>query len=185
MSIDARRGIILVTGAQAAGKSTVGRLLAERFDRGAFIEGDVMWKLVVSGRVDMSPEPSEEALRQFDLRITNGALLAGSLFDAGFTAVHAEIVMEHGLPRYVGKVHGRPLFIVMLRPSPEVIAERERGRGSSAYRDWPSVAEGVAAFYEAIEATPKLGLWVDSSDQSPEETVDEIIDRVWDEGRVG
>ena len=47
---------MLVTGIQAAGKSTVGRILAERFERGAFVEGDLMWKLIVSGRVDMTPD---------------------------------------------------------------------------------------------------------------------------------
>ncbi|MGH9199279.1 MAG: hypothetical protein ACRD1T_26565 [Acidimicrobiia bacterium] len=37
----AETSAVLVTGIQAAGKSTVGQLLAERFDHGAFIEGAV------------------------------------------------------------------------------------------------------------------------------------------------
>jgi len=32
--------------------------------------------------------------------------------------------------------------------------------------------------------TPRIGLWLDSSDQTPEETTDEILDRAWDAARV-
>lgn len=184
-ALDSRCGIFLITGAQAAGKSTVGRLLAERFDRGAFVEGDVMWKLVVSGREDMTLEPTEEAVRQLELRYRNGAMLADSLFESGFTAVHSEIVMEHGLPLYAQLVRNRPLYIVMLCPSVEAVVARERAREKTAYAGMgTTLEEAVERFYEGIESSPRLGLWVDSSDQSPDETVDEIMSRVWDEGRI-
>lgn len=179
-ALDARRGVFLVTGAQAAGKSTVGRLLAERFDRGAFVEGDLMWKLVVSGAEVMTPEPSEEALRQYELRLRHGAMLADSLYEAGFTAVHADVVIGEQLAAYPGWVRHRPLYVVMLSPSPEAVLARERGRGSNAYRDWPSVEQGVADLCGAAERSPRLGLWVDSSGQTPGQTVDEILQRVWD-----
>ncbi|MGI6083025.1 MAG: hypothetical protein ACOYEP_09165 [Limnochordia bacterium] len=62
---------------------------------GAFVEGDLMWKLIVSGRVDMTPDPESEAVRQLQLRYRNGALLVDSLVSAGFTAVHVDIVLGH------------------------------------------------------------------------------------------
>lgn len=37
-----RKPIILITGIQAAGKSTVAQLLAQRFERGVHVEGDVL-----------------------------------------------------------------------------------------------------------------------------------------------
>jgi chloramphenicol 3-O-phosphotransferase len=186
---DPRRAIILVTGIQAAGKSTVARALTERFDRGAFIEGDVLWKLIVSGRVDMTPDPSDEALRQLHLRYKHGAMLADSFLEAGFTAVHCDIVVERDLERYVEWVRGRPLYVVVLRPSTSAVAARERARGSSAYRDWmagsKSLEEAVGEFQRWLDNTPRLGLWIDSSKQSPMETTDEIMRRVWDEGLIG
>lgn len=41
--------IIVVTGVQGAGKSTVGRLLGERFERGAHIDADTVQSMIVSG----------------------------------------------------------------------------------------------------------------------------------------
>ena len=42
----------------AAGKSTVARLLASRFERGVHLEGDFFRRSVVSGRAEMTPEPT-------------------------------------------------------------------------------------------------------------------------------
>jgi hypothetical protein len=183
---DARRGIFLITGAQAAGKSTVGRLLSERFDRGAFVEGDLMWKLIVSGAEDMGGEqPSAEAERQYLLRLRHGAMLADSLYENGFTAVHSDIVMGESMHPYIGMVRNRPLYVVMLYPSVQSVVAREGARDKMAYRDLGSTLEdAVRTFYGWIDATPRIGLWLDSSDQTPDETVDEIMARAWDEALV-
>jgi len=60
--------VYLITGPMAAGKSTVARLLASRFARAAHLEGDIFRRSIVSGRVEMTPEPSPEALAQLRLR---------------------------------------------------------------------------------------------------------------------
>jgi hypothetical protein len=161
-------------------------LLAERFDRGAFIEGDLMWKLVASGAEDMGgDEPSDEAVRQYMLRLRHGAMLADSFFENGFSAVHSDIVMGDSLRPYLVMVRSRPLFVVMLYPSRAAVVARERARTSRAYRDLgPTLEDAVDTFYGWIDATERIGLWLDTTDQTPEETVDEIMDRVWDEGHV-
>jgi adenylylsulfate kinase-like enzyme len=56
--------VVLVTGIQAAGKSTAAQLLAERLPRSVHVRGDLFRRMVVNGRADMTPEPSIEALRQ-------------------------------------------------------------------------------------------------------------------------
>ena len=178
---------VLVTGVQAAGKSTVGRLLAERFEYSAFIEGDDMWRLIVRGRVDMSPDPDPEAIRQFELRLKHGAMLVDSLVDAGFTAVHADLVFEGFLRQYIAWVRSRPLRVIVLAPSVHAVVEREKRRGSNAYGDWITAYGGlegaVREFHRSLQLTPRVVLWIDSSDQSPEQTVDEIIAR-WDEALI-
>ena len=66
----------------------------------------------------------------------------------------------------------------MLRPSVEVVAERERQRtattGKVAYRPGEMT---VADLDAAVAETPLIGLWLDTSELSPEETVAEIVSR--------
>ena len=57
---ESRRGrLFLVTGAQAAGKTTVAQALARRLERAVAIDGDVFDHMVVSGRdpYDEPPRP--------------------------------------------------------------------------------------------------------------------------------
>ena len=47
-------------------------------------------------------------------------------------------------------------------------------------REWT-----VALLDRALrQQTPRLGLWLDTTDQTPEETVDEILDRGWAEAHI-
>lgn len=174
--------VVLLTGVMAAGKSTVGALLAGRFPKGAHVRGDVFRRMVVSGREEMTDAPSEGAWRQLRLRYRLGATVADAYFDAGFSVVVQDVVLGPTLGEYVGGIASRPLAVVVLAPRPEVIARREQQRAKKGYTG------GVtpAMLDEALrQATPRIGLWLDSSDQTPEETVDEILRRAWQEGRVG
>ncbi|MFD0854673.1 AAA family ATPase, partial [Actinomadura adrarensis] len=61
MSIALPQAVVLITGIQAAGKSTVAQSLAERLSRSVHVRGDVFRRMVVGGRADMSPDPPPEA----------------------------------------------------------------------------------------------------------------------------
>ena len=178
--------VVLVIGIQAAGKSTVGRLLAGRCRRGAFIEGDELWQMVVGGRADMADPPGEEALRQLALRYRHGAMLAGSFVAAGFVAVHVDNMYGPAVARHLDAIEV-PKSLVVLRPRPEVVAAREASRPKSAYAGWltggRSLLDAVEMFDGWLAETPPIGLWVDSSDQAPADTVEEIVSR-WEEAAV-
>jgi chloramphenicol 3-O-phosphotransferase len=166
--------VFLLTGWQASGKSTLAPLLAARFPLSAHVEGDVMWKMVMSGREDMTRQPTDEAVRQLKLRYRHGAMVADSYAAAGFTAVHTDIIMGDSLATYPSMIEMRPLYVVVLRPRPAVLAARDKMR-----RIAPESADDDAAFYDAeLEASPRIGLWLDSSDRTPDETVDEILARL-------
>ena len=184
---DARPTAILVVGAPASGKSTVGRLLAERLRPGAFIEGDTLWQMVVAGREDMSESPSEAALAQLELRYRHGALLGRSFVEAGISSVHVDNIYGDGVAAQLDRMGGGPRALVVLRPSVEAIVRRETERGSGAYDGWVgdgTLADAVRTFDGWVGEAPSVGLWVDSSGQRAGETVDWIIDR-WDEALVG
>lgn len=79
--------IIVVTGGMAAGKSTVAQALAEHLPRSVHLHGDIFRKMVVSGREEMSPDASPEALRQLELRYDLACHVAAEYAAAGFHVV--------------------------------------------------------------------------------------------------
>jgi cytidylate kinase len=173
--------VFLVTGISAAGKSTVGDLLARRFERGVHVKGDIFRRMVVSGYVDIDLDDAPAAHSDLDLRYRIGAATADAYFDAGFTVVLQDIVLGDYLHRYVSYVRSRPLSVVALTPRPEVVAAREAARSKTAY---PGGSFTIEYLDEVLRSgTHRLGLWIDNSDQTPDETVDEILSRL-DEARV-
>lgn len=50
------RGIYIITGIMASGKSTISQMLAEQFDKGVHVHGDMFRKMTVKGSVGMTPE---------------------------------------------------------------------------------------------------------------------------------
>ena len=173
--------MVLISGIMAAGKSTVAEGLARRLPRSVHLRGDVFRRVIVNGRADMTAEPSDEALRQLRLRYDLAASTADRYAAAGFTVVLQDVVLGADLPAMVGRIRHRPLAVVVLAPRAEVVAARERDRPKTGYGDWP-VADLDAGFRAD---TPRIGLWLDTSDQTPEETVTEILARAWTDGQIG
>lgn len=167
--------IIVVAGAMAAGKSTVAQAIAMRLPRAVHVRGDIFRRMVVSGRAEMSTEPSDESLRQLELRYRLGRMVADEYARAGFTAVVQDVIYGPGLPDYVAGFATTPVALVMLAPRPDVLEKREADRDKSGYgAEW----DAAAMNRELHETTPRIGLWLDTSDQSVAETVDEILGRL-------
>lgn len=173
--------VVLITGIMAAGKSTVAEALARRLPRSVHLRGDVFRRMVVSGREEMSAEPSEEAWRQLRLRYDLAASAADGYATAGFTVVLQDVILGADLPAMVDRIRHRPLAVVVLAPTAEAVAAREEARDKTGYGGWP-VADLDARFRAE---TPRIGLWLDTSAQTPARTVDEILARAWTDGRVG
>jgi hypothetical protein len=157
----------------AAGKSTVARLLASRFERGVHLEGDVFRRFVVSGRVEMTPDPSPQALEQLLLRYRLAAAAADGYFEAGFAVALEDVAVGPLLGEYRAMIRSRPRHVVVLLPSAEIVAAREADREDKGYiGDW-TVEQHHADF---VRETARVGLWLDTTEQTPEETVDAILE---------
>ncbi|MER6284320.1 AAA family ATPase [Streptomyces sviceus] len=166
------RGVVLVTGVMAAGKSTVAQALAERLPRAAHVRGDVFRRMIVSGREEYAPGASGEAFAQLRLRYRLSAATADAYAEAGFTAVVQDVVLGEDLTAYVGLVRTRPLYVVVLAPDAGTVAARETARTKTGYGPTWTVAalDGVLR-----ESTPPIGLWLDTSAQTPAQTVAAIL----------
>lgn len=175
--------IIVLSGNQGAGKSTIGPLLAARFERSAFIDADNLAWMTVSGIAWVSGpgEPiSPEAQEQLRLRLHNGCLLAKSYHESGFTAVMVDIIAGERWDQLRDELRGTPFHFLMLAPDAETVIEREGARGKKTILG-PKWAHYLDR--ELRETMTGVGLWIDSSKQTPEETVDEIMRRL-DEGLI-
>jgi predicted kinase len=164
-------GIMVITGVMASGKSTVAQLLAERLPRAVHVRGDVFRRMLVSGRRELVPHGEAEAVEQLRLRYRVSASTADLYAAAGWTAVVQDVVLGENLKPYLEAIRSRPLYLVVLAPSPVVVADREAARAKSGYGSWT-----VGGLDHVLrDETPRLGLWIDSSDQTPDETVDAIL----------
>ncbi len=166
--------VIVLAGIQAAGKSTVARLLAQRFERGVHIEADVLQQMIVSGG-EWITEPgvvSEEAGRQLRLRLHNACLLASSFLEAGFTAVIDDIIVGERFDQLKSELAGVPFELVVLAASPDLVAaKRDAGRGKRVLGEkWARYLDDALR-----ETMAGNGVWIDNGDQTPEQTVEEIV----------
>jgi hypothetical protein len=170
--------IWLVTGAQASGKSTVSDLLAQRFERGAHVRGGQFYRWAVRGWVQVGSPDELEVRRLLELRYRLSSIVANEYAAAGFTTVVQDNIYGLDVEHWLDRVSGSPKHLVVLRPTVAVLAAREaeraRNRGKVAYRDGftPAIND------EHVAATRRdLGLWLDTTELSPVETVDEILER--------
>jgi hypothetical protein len=169
--------IWLVTGAQASGKSTVADLLARRFTRGVHVRGGQFYRWAVHGWVHVGDDDEREARRLLDLRYELSSQVACGYAAAGFTTIVQDNIYGPDVERWLDRVPA-PKHLVVLRPSVEVVerrdAQRQRTTGKVAYRGGftPALNDEHVAGTRA-----DLGLWLDSSDLTPDETVDTIIRR--------
>lgn len=143
--------------------------------------------MVVNGRVEMGPaNPPAEAVRQLRLRYELAAAAADGYVDAGFTVVLQDIIIGSHLSDVVAMVRTRPLYVVVLAPNADVVQRREddrqAARGKTAYKPGDESVSDLEGYFRS--ETPKIGLWLDTSELTVEQTVEEALARLWTEAAV-
>lgn len=121
----------------------------------------------------MTSHPNEEALKQLMLRYKAAAETARLYCNAGFDVIYQDVVIGPILKEVVTMYANLPLHIVVLCPSEQTIANRELTRSKTGYG-----LSTVRHLQQILDETPKIGLWIDSSEQTVEETTQQILDNL-------
>jgi chloramphenicol 3-O-phosphotransferase len=173
--------ILVITGIMAAGKSTIAQALTELWHPSVHLRGDVFRRMIVNGQEPVTPENWSAAERQLHLRYDLAATAALRYAAAGFIVCYQDVIIGPDLSRVVDLLASCPgsIFVVVLAPNAAVAMARDRGRHKTTYGEW--TPEELAAGLQA--ETPRIGLWLDTSELSVAQTVQTILARL-DEARI-
>lgn len=165
------QAIYLISGPTAAGKTTVARLLAARFQRGVHVDGDFFRGCVVTGQQEMTLDRRTEAVARLPHQLA--ASTADAYVAAGFSVVVEDVVAGPLLGQFRVMIRSRPCHVIVLLPSLTALAARASGRETTG--DPTRTIEH--SYHDFADESARVGIWLDTSEQSPVETVDAILDR--------
>lgn len=174
--------IFLIAGAPAAGKTTVSRALAGRFAKSIHIPLDTIRDMVVSGLTVPNPIWSQELIEQLALSRASVSTMALCYNQAGFAVAVDDFYDQNSrLIEYEALLAAHQTHKILLYPSEQTAMARNLARYGPGRRT-DHLAVGIGIVYGHLTAVVdelKEQGWivVDSTEQSIEQTVAEILAR--------
>ena len=154
--------ITILTGPSAAGKNTIGYTYARQFcEQCAVIDGDqVRWMYT---QPHIAPWHGEEGLRQHQIGVRHGAMLARSFHALGLEVVILDVLWADLAGIYRSELSGLPMRIVRLLPTLEECLQRHHQRP-------PSISDDEVKWtYDHTATLTDFDLTLDSTSLSAEQ----------------
>lgn len=169
-----RPQIVILTGPPGAGKSTINKILAKKFEKSAIISSDEIRDMIKNGREN--PGSGKEWKKQINLSKKMTIHLIKNFYKSGFTILSDEIISNKKIFKefYSSLKNFKPKFFLLL-PSKEVVAKRDLERGENALK------ERTMYLYDKflkISKKEKKFIVIDSSNQTPGETANKILEKL-------
>jgi predicted kinase len=164
--------LFVISGIPASGKSTVARLLAQRLERAVYVPGDTVRAMVVNGRADARADAGQGQLHDLLLRYQGALAIAGVYLNDGFDVIVEDVIIGQMVRQFLPLVPVPEMQLVFLDPSGDVVAERDRERVKTAYGEQWNVRQLRDVLHME---TARIGLWLDTSELTAEQTVDRIL----------
>jgi Chloramphenicol phosphotransferase-like protein len=170
--------VFFITGPPGSGKTTVSRLLLERFPKGIHVSVDAIRESVVSGfRLPEFGWP-DEVDEQFALARSSATYTARTYSAAGFAVVVDDTLGPSRGPhvdisQHADLLEDATVHRVALRPRLDVVVDRNRRRGGHLSDLMDDVIPVL--LQSQIDGLTDGWIIIDSSNQTPQETADQIL----------
>ncbi len=169
--------IVLLTGPPGGGKSTVGRLVAEAFERSVHIEADVVRESIVGGFIHPSPDMfGDEGVEQFALQREIVVQWALRKAEAGYVPVIDDAPIPpsgHFEQQYAPLLALPSTRPIILRADGDVVRARIRARSGPFDEILVTAVDRALGFLDDLDQER----WhtVDSTDLSVDDSAAAIL----------
>ena len=156
--------IIWINGTVNSGKTTISKLLAKKIENTAHIEVDKLREFIEF--MSLSDEVIE-------ISLNNAIAVAKNFLTEGFNVIISYPLSMKNYDKIAKEFANLPDKMVVITLSPRLESVL-KNRGSRELNEWE--IERIKHHYSIGLNIPKFpSLLIDNSDQTPEETVDEIL----------
>lgn len=163
--------LLIITGPPGSGKSTVARLIAERFEPCVLVPGDSFFGFVVRG--DIAPWLPES--HDQNVVVTEAAATAtGRYAKGGYMTIYDGMVGPWFLPTFLDYAERTSVHYAVLMPSLDTCVARVVDREGHGFRDEPATRQMYAAFADAKIEQRHL---VEDVGESPSSVAMEVLRR--------
>ena len=166
--------VCIITGPCAAGKSTVGKLLAKdaKFEHAIFIEADSIRRMVWSGYVPPFPE-TPDSRKQLVLAAQATSGVAKLYYEAGFSVFIEEVLEPFLTPVYLEELSECNMKVVCLLLDQKELFKRDASRSKNE-----QIGKHCFELLKSFRTWAQSEPWfvIDSTNQTPKETTQAIVD---------
>jgi predicted ABC-type ATPase len=161
--------LLIVTGPPGAGKSTVARILADRFESSVLVEGDAFFAFLARGAIQPWLPASTE---QNEIVTQAAAAAAGRYVSGGYETLYDGVIGPWSLAAFAEATGLDCVDYVLLLPSVDRCLERVTTRQGHGFRDKAATRKMHQEFAEADIA--RRHVLIDPPDQ-PKGVADLVV----------
>lgn len=157
--------IIFISGSINSGKSTLAKILAKKIPNTAHIEVDNLREFISFMPLDQS----------IPINLENTISLIKNFSKNKINSIVTYPLSEKNYNFLMGKLKdlNEKIYVFSLNPNIESISNNDRGRNLT---DWEK--ERIKYHYEIGINNPSFGITINSTNQTPEETAEEILQQI-------